>query len=108
VTLSVGRLLDHLRAAAGESSWEAIYRPTAFRSAPFWGRTGWYFGGGRMLIRAELTPSEAIKTVAHEAMHIYESQRYRLAQTPEERAGEERRAEEYAQRTWAKLTGATR
>ena len=104
VALSIGRFLDTLACEAGEiSSWDRSYRPTAFRTEPFSGQTGWVFGEGEMMVRADLTPAEAVRTVAHEAKHIADSRRFRPPRTDEERKIAEQRAVAYENQVAAQL-----
>lgn len=68
--------------------------PGTFEKEPFSGLTK-SFHDGVIWVRADLTPREAALTVAHEARHLWQLQRYRPPLTQKEREAAEKDAMEY-------------
>jgi len=92
-------LLATMQRMAGKTFPE----PQAFRSGPLYGQIGWIFNDGVMLVRCDQSLEDVIKTVAHEARHIHDSQTYRAPRTDAEDAVAEQRARTYERHVWAQL-----
>ena len=79
-------------------------KPQVFDSEPLSGFTK-SFHHNAIWIRADISPKEAAKTVAHEARHLWQLKHYRLPITEEEREAAEKDAMEYEEKAYKAVFG---